>query len=435
MREIDRRLRVKNRSQGKKTSPERGFTLAELMVVLLLSSLFLGFVYYFFINQSRMTKVIYEVGTLQSELQFASQFLESDLKRAGYMTILHPTNDSRLCVTYRKVPVNSRLCTSTPTDMRAIRFCDGAFVNPNIRSVRLGTVVTSAPNRVAADIIELMGNFTTNEEYQASINPTNPNQLFVDFNVNYRSPELDSSIKTLQDFKEKFYRPNQLLAVRSGQGKLQIVQINTALAATSAYNASTNKARILISATMPLNTSTACGVGSIVYVAPITKIRYRIVPAATNSPIWNLRREVLTPTNCRIDRVCSWKVEQYSNIAERAANLQFWFATLASNGNINRYDPRCSGTNAASCKSGRVARLDDDTVSGWPTNDDLRSIVSVFFRITVYASEEDPSFPFKPRRSLQEPFTSFELNTLLVGSARVRSVTRNVQLPNFLITN
>ncbi|HAA53327.1 MAG TPA: hypothetical protein DCE42_01145, partial [Myxococcales bacterium] len=75
---------------------QQGFTLTELMAVVALSALSLTFVYYLFVQNSRLFIVQEELAAVQSGLRFASSRLESDLQRAGFMTLIN-SNDPRRC--------------------------------------------------------------------------------------------------------------------------------------------------------------------------------------------------------------------------------------------------------------------------------------------------------------------------------------------------
>lgn len=407
--------------RGKKA--QRGFTIAELMAVVVLSSLSITFIYYLFIDQSRLARIQAEIGDLQTSLQFSVASIQRDLRRTGYMSIVTNT-DKRLCSTIAHQEFNS------------IRYFDGD--TKYSFATKIGT--TNVNKFIRPDRIELFGNFTTTTDFPAYIDPSKPDEVIIDF--------AGSSIRSQSAFEQAFYSPNQLAAVKGQTGRLQIIQFQTGTAVASVYNAALNRATLKVTSNLPLNNSADCGIAIRFRIAPLHKIQYRIKltdpvpPATTADPyVWELVREVLDPGRCNPTTGCGGWTPLTStsphpplNIAPNAVDIQFWFGSWnPTTQQMEHSDPRCLTDNVSSCLAANkgVTGIHDDTTPHWPA--DPSNIRSVFFRVTARSENEDPSMIFIPRKSLQtDILRTFDLNPNQRGAARVRSVVKNVMLPNML---
>lgn len=408
-------------SRRRKQDAQAGFTIAELMAVIVLSTLSVTFIFYLFVDQSRLTQAQQEIGDMQSALQFSVATIARDLRRAGYMSIVTNT-DKRLCVSYSR------------QDFNAIEFtnADGIFTtNAKITS-------TNKNKNIAPDRIRLFGNFSTTEDFPAYIDPSDSTKIIVNF--------AGSDIVEQTAFERAFSssRPNsvnQLIMVKGQTGKMQIVQIQRA-----SYNPTSNTAVLTLATGIPLNQSTACGIAIRFRVAPLQKIVYRlmanerITQTGTSEYKWHLVREVLDPGACNTTGACSWNRNVYANspnptleVTTNAVNLQFWFTAWSrSTGRAMHYDPKCTGTQIANCNTPtNVSSTHDDITNHWPTSDPSL-IRSIFFRVTVRSENEDESLPFIVRPNQSTTIQTFDLDPNKKGAARVRSITKNVMVPNMM---
>lgn len=385
------RLKQKVRSQA-------GFTLNELMAVVLLSTISMTFIYYLFIQNTELYSLQEEIANAQSNLQFASSKLQSDLQRTGYMAPIDHL-DKRLCVKLQP--------TTSTSSFQAVQFFNAK------------DKYSSNGNLIESDRIELLGNFLTSEEFQAEVLSATTLRLKFD------RQKIDQDA-----FQAMFFSPNQLLSIRGTGGQLQVVQVKTSgVTIATAYSTGVIT---LVTSGLSLKRTAHCGVASSVWVAPLSKIRYRIVRAANNR--WTLLRETLYPT-CAVsgaNLTCTWAVMGAPHpplvIADEVVDMQFWFVSR-SLGNFKGYDPRSTNTIERTS-------LNDDMDSKYPA--DTRSIRSVFFRLTVRTQYEDKSFPFISRGSvrtsaLRTPIRGFNLNSSITNAAHVRNITKNVLFANFLI--
>lgn len=397
-----------------------GFTLAEMMAVTVLSTISVTFIYYLFVHQSRLALLQTDIANMQSTLQFAATRLEQDIRRAGFMTLIS-NDDPRLCVPY-----------SNP-DFRAIRYKNSEFKSSSTKISyvnRSGSTTKPNPNLVEADELELMANFSTATDYSGAISPDNPNKILLDL--------AGTDITNERAFKRAFYMPNQLLFIKGLTGKVQIVQVDTSKSLGAVYFPTKFRAELYLNSNLPLRNTLRCGISIRFRVAPIMKVRYRVRKSPTQN-YWELWRQVLSAGQCTSAGSCTWTPLPTNSahppliIAERVADMQFWFATAHSNRDFNGVNPLCSGANLTNCQSGGIAQLGRDKQTGWPQNDNIRSMVSVFFRLSIHMEKEDPSRPHIKRASLDDALLTFELNPDVNGSARVRTLSRAVQLVNFLI--
>lgn len=385
-----------------------GFTIAELMAVIVVSGLTTSFIFFLFIDQSRLAQTQAQIGELQTSLQFAVSSLQRDIRRAGFMSIL--TNaDRRLCQVYNANDFNAFNYTNANTAL----FQPGSS-NPN--------------TNIAPDSLELFGNYMTTADFPAYVDPSSPGTIVVNF--------AGSSITNATSFQRAFFSPNQLLMIKGQTGRLHIVQVRVNGPAAGAYNATSNTARLPISSSLPLRNTTNCGVAIRFRVAPLHKIRYRMFIDPTTRA-WQLRREVMNPGRCT-PTGCTWSVMGANTphpplvIAPFAVDLQFWFSTWNNTTNEpSHLDPRCTGTNVSTCISqAKVASTHDDTVSHWPPDSAL--IRSVFFRVTVRTQNEDPSLAFQARPNTLSTISTYDVDPNTQGAARVRSIVKNVMIPNML---
>lgn len=399
---------------------QAGFTLAEMMAVTVLSTLSVTFIYYLFVQQSQIARMQDDIANMQSAVQYSATHLERDLRRAGYMSLI-ANNDPRLCVPYNY------------DDFRAIRFTNAAFKSNNTRIK--GTYQNQAfdvlnPNLVEADEIEIMANFSTSQDFPAAIDPSSPNAIIVELQ--------DSNVNDERSFKRAFYSPNQLLFVKGLTGMVQIVQIDTSKALSNVYDPTKQRATLSINSNLPLIANRRCGISIRFQVAPLLKVKYQIKQDPNNNN-WELWREVLTAQSCNTSGKCTWQPMPADSphpplvVSDRVADLQFWFSTANAGGDFNSLDPRCQGDTIPDCQTGAIARIGEDNYTGWPQNDDIRSIVSVYFRLSMHMDREDPDFPFIQRNSLLEPLLTFQINPKVKGSARVRTLSKQIQLVNFLV--
>ncbi|TNE44850.1 MAG: hypothetical protein EP343_29805 [Deltaproteobacteria bacterium] len=403
-----------------RSKQQAGFTLAEMMAVTILSTLSVTFIFYLSISQSRLARLQDDIANMQSALQFASTRIERDIRRAGFMSLVS-NNDPRLCV-----PFNFN-------DFRAIRFTNSEFDSSKTKMTvksRSGEETLNNPNVVEADEIELMANFATTKDYPAAISPDNPNKIIIDL--------AGTDVADERAFKRAFYTPNQLLFIKGLTGKVQVVQVDTSKPFTNVYDKATARAELFINSNLPLRNTVRCGISIRFRVAPILKVRYRVRKNPASN-YWELWRQVLSPSSCNSNGRCTWAPMPTSSpfpplvIAERVADLQFWFATAHSSRDFNGLDPMCTGTTVKDCEKGSTAQLGRDKETGWPVNDDIRAMVSVYFRLSIHMESEDPEFPHIQRKTLDDALLTFDLNPKVDGSARVRTLSKQIQLVNFLV--
>ncbi len=399
---------------------QAGFTLAEMMAVTILSTLSVTFIFYLSVSQSRLARLQDDIANMQSSLQFASTRIERDIRRAGFMSLVS-NNDPRLCV-----PFNFN-------DFRAIRFTNSEFQSSKTKMTvksRKGEETMNNPNVVEADEIELMANFATTKDYPAAISPDNPNKIIIDL--------AGTDVADERSFKRAFYTPNQLLFIKGLTGKVQVVQVDTSKPFTNVYDKATSRAELFVNSNLPLRKTVRCGISIRFRVAPILKVRYRVRQNPGNN-YWELWRQVLSPSSCNSNGRCTWDPMPSDSpfpplvIAERVADLQFWFATAHNSRDFNGLDPMCTGTTVKDCEKGSTAQLGRDKETGWPVNDDIRSMVSVYFRLSIHMESEDPDFPHIKRKTLDDALLTFDLNPAVDGSARVRTLSKQIQLVNFLV--
>jgi len=389
------RTRNRKKSQG-------GFTLTELTVVVLLTTISSTFIYFLFEHNSRIYNIQNDLSNAQAHLRYASARLQRDLNRAGYMGIINQS-DKRLCVPLGMPPLDRSL--------DAIFFQDGQFrVNAN-------------QNFLEADRIYLFGNFDTNEDFDATI--INNTQIRVQY---------DPRTFDLASFKRVFYNTGQLLLMKGSNGKYQVIQVNATGNITSAYSS-----RVLnIAPTgLRLRRTAFCGATGRVRISPLRRIRYEM--RNLGSYRYEIRRTSMYPicTSAGTSNItCNWRDMVSTSphppfvVAEYATDLQFWFSRV-QNGVLYGYNP------LARVGLPQRANIDNDIHPPF-LQPQLPFLRSVFFRISVRTMADDRSFVMRSRGgsrlgALRTPMLGFNVDPNPLTAARVRSIVKHVQLNNFLI--
>ena len=451
-----RPLSTRRRSQG-------GFTLAEMMAVIGLSSFSLGFIFYMLIQTSRVHGQQEAFYDLHNAARYGTMMLENDLRRIGLHAPLG-TGDPRLC----NPPANffgsnTRDSNGFSRGLFSIYFENGS------RTPQTGFITNTNNQHIQTDVLEIMGNFATDQDFAAEIRGDN---LFLN----------DIPEGGREGFRRAFFNQGQLLAVRSSLGKIQIVQVNN-LATwnldADIDNAFTSRILPITTGALRLQFNAGCGVtreGTAVRVAPLLRMRYELCsnavlppPAdATCQPLgvtgdtgrWRLRRTPLF-VNCTAIGTCIWAPHPIPlatatnppaftpiDLVENVVDLQFWFAQDNPVGGLVGFSPVTtlpggfSNTinavplyDGTSSSTGGSA-VNDPVVTRW-TGDPL-NVRMIHYRIAVRGSNEERSLAHKVRNDPRSPISTFNLrpngagNADQASSARVRTLSGGVLLYNFL---
>jgi prepilin-type N-terminal cleavage/methylation domain-containing protein len=379
----------------RRRSSEAGFTLAELMIVVVLSGLSIIFVYYLFIQNARLYNMQEEIANMQAALNFSALRLDSDVQRAGFMTLLD-NSDTRRCSAQNLGNAG----------IQAVRFSNGA----DKWNSSGGTL------KVENDRIEMFGNYLTSSFYLAHVS-SGSTLLEID--------RANTELLNPNTFRRTFM-PNQLISITGNNGRVQLAQIAGGIQYNNVVAKLTTEARIFLPLQPGhLNVGVTCGIGTGQFrIAPLLKVGYRL-----KTSTWQLIRETYK-VNCNTSLTCSWTVMGNSDlfppqvISENAVDLQFWFVQQGVLG-LSGFDP-------TSAVPTQRAAITNDSSHNFPTAN-LNTLRAAFFRVSIRSDNEDATLQFRPRTALTQPLLNWDLNTSLPGAARVRSVTKQVPLFNFLV--
>jgi prepilin-type N-terminal cleavage/methylation domain-containing protein len=376
---------------------ERGFTMVELLITLVVASVITSSIYFVFRNQSRIFHVQESVAQMQADLRFAMQTLKGDLKRAGYLAALNTTGDNFWCGN-RPVPA-----------MTALQVTDGG-----------GFVHLPASNvNVNPDSLRILGAFNVSAAwYTQAIQGT-----AVTFNT---TPLLSPGFPTTQTDFDRVFAPGTLLRILDNQNRYQIQRITaTNFGASSVTLQNVNRD--------PVSGCGPRGIGDANIANPVEYVRYRIVDTGTSAATCGnapsvVGRSTLVRENLAPDGATVLNTLQ---VADYIVDLQFTFMADTT---------PLGGTPNIAADPSPYDFVGNITAAALNANPQQARSVGVF--LAARTPQEDPDFVFRPRPGpftfngtpSLGPLTSFELDTNRPGSCRVRTLSSEVQLRNFSLS-
>jgi prepilin-type N-terminal cleavage/methylation domain-containing protein len=362
-----------------------GFTLIEMMVALTAGAIAITSIYYVSSTSSQHFQEQQRVAQSQMSLRMAMQQIRADISRSAFLGA--PSSDTETT------------CITGNQEVRGIELIDGDGTS---------ALDEAATNLVEADTLRLTANYVSSEEYLVRDFLPSGNELVLQtswqgfrrsFGVPYDPARFDATFVV-----------GRVLHIRTFLGQHFFVRImavdNTAAAPTLTFTPG-----------LPV-LNTACV--SDATVSPLSRIEYRVVAptgdladlanaasplAGVNGPVL-VRREVLFTNGNPIAN--SERV-----ITEYVAD----------------FDVDVIVDNAAAGNPPNFARLDDGAAENAITNNAERAR-NALVRLSVRGATEDPNFNYVARVA-GTPLTRYELSTVAVGAARVRTARAEIVLPNY----
>ncbi len=228
----------------------RGFTLMELMVGIMLSSLVVAALYNMFVTASYVFNSQSQASATQMRLRSSMEQVKDDLRRAGLMSTPNSQVDA------------NGVCPPPPANIFAVGWGDGAGENDVEIFQQFG-------NDLSPDTLVLSGNLTSSSSYPASV--ATGAQITVNLPLWEGPEEWQPSVYTDDGFEQAFIT-GQFVRLTNPYGSSQFV-------ALSAVDSGT---RLLTLATPPkFARDGICGltgVGDAFEVNPVQHVIYRIEP-------------------------------------------------------------------------------------------------------------------------------------------------------------
>jgi hypothetical protein len=369
--------------------------MVELLIALLVASVIASSVYFVFQSQNRIFYMQESIAQVQSDLRFAMESIKADVKRAGFLAALNTANDNFYCGSRPNPPIT------------ALQHTDGG-----------GFVFLPTQNvNVDPDQLRILGAFNVSDTWYTT-------QVQGTVITISNAPALSPGFPTTQTDFDRVLSTGSLLRILDTTNRYQIQRITSS-------NFVSRSVTLQAVTQSPVASCGPRGLGEGNVVNPLEYVRYRIIdtsnsanPALCANSGAMLGRSTLVREDLAPDGVT---VLNTLPIADYIVDLQFSFnidtAPLGNQPAIaadpNPYDFEGNATSAQA-------------------NANPDQIRSVGIQLSGRTPQEDPGFAFRPRVTFQfngkqsfGPLTSFNLDTDITNSCRVRSLSSEVQLRNF----
>lgn len=402
-------------------APQAGYTLVELMIAVLITSIVVGSLYSVSKQATETFNQQQRTAEMQLRLRFAMEQLRADIARAGFMSTPNSFSDPRVCpkptTLYQAVEV------SRPTPRIPLP-SENRFVNP----------VT----------LRLTGNYASVDEY-AVAGITGGTIV-----LQNQTPQW-ARVTSAAQFNRIFLGGaggRRLLRITSPNGQSQFVQViggvyQTASSAALPQLLVTPPPLLVGDGSSGSSAGAACGItglGTGSTVAPISMVEYAIDNISTTLP--ELYSADATEAAAKTDLVrrefnlLPGPVEIPGSarvVGEYAVDLDVALAIDVGN-------PMGSATGMVSM---RTIPFSDPTITqvvgslatvgtGTARPERLRSMI---VRLSIRDRQQDPAFPWVSRPASTYPLTRFRVFDDRLGSARVRTLTTEVAVPNVAMRN
>jgi len=301
---------------------------------------------------------------------------------------------------------------------------------------RQQSVWEPANNRnVLPTSITLFGDFWSRGSFRVSRVETAQSRIYIDPSFYY--DDNGDGNNNANDMPpnvvlESWFRVGRLVRFVNTEG----FELYFEVAAFTTANGATEPFVTVVGPIPSAATNAGCGVageGTGSEINPVGYIRYRISQdTRTNAAPskYDMVREELDPD----DRTTIVPQSQLA-IAEYAVDLQFFDYVfdegLAEAPSLNVI----SGTTGSFPNVQFVVGLGGGGRLGGQPDTDVERLRALTFKLSVRTPDEDPNVAFIPRTNRWARLTTFDVNTVAIGAARVRSVARRIIFENYLMRN
>lgn len=377
--------------------PRRGFTLSELMVAIMLSTLVISALYNMFVTSSYVFHSQNQASATQRRLRSAMEQVKDDLRRAGLMS----TPNSQVDVT--------GVCPAPTADIFAIGLGDGAGETDV-------DIFQAFGNDLAPDTLILSGNLTSSSSYPASV--INNNQIVLSL-PEWEGPEDWQPAIYSDDGFEQAFVVGQLIRLTNPYGVSQFIPLKATL----------TNGRVLSLETAPrYATDGTCGLtgsGDAFTVNPVQHVLYRIeprVPGDAGDLETDLVRQYWDPVED--DVVADTDIVIGQNIVD----FQIWF-TLKNP--LDATAPLLDDDDLSDNEGPDLFGVTLDGQAG--SRPELVRMAGV--RICGRGDREDTRWRFRKPVDNNGPLLAVNLDEDEATSARVACLTSEVEIVNLTLRN
>lgn len=368
----------------------RGFSLAELMVALVLSTVVIAALYNMFITASYVFLTQSQTSLAQLNLRYAIEQVKDDLRRAGLYATPNSDRDASVC----------------PRPDPAVY----GIVHLDASEVEVLPHWSTTNRFVRPDRLFLVGNFSSASSYPAKVFGQVVELQLPPWT---RDPGMQPSVYTEAGF-EHLFSTEQFVRITNAYGSSQLSAIQAIVA---------DKRQVVLPQPPRLATSGTCGVtgtGDGLEVNPVNAVEYHIAATGLGN---DSSRTDLVRTLVRMDAGRTRVQDADLVVGEYIVDFQVWFNFQDDNGAIPAdSEPRDD-----------VGNMELFSVDGQP-GARPEMIRTAVIRVCARTEDEDESWMHRPRESEQDPLLSFDLDGRGDnGSTRVACLSSEVELVNLTL--
>jgi prepilin-type N-terminal cleavage/methylation domain-containing protein len=410
----------------------RGFTIVELLVSVVVAGVALAGVYYYYSAVQGAMREQGRISQAQLEARLGMELIAADLQRAGFLAT--PNSDRDPSVTQQAPGATAML------RIHPIVFHDGTvgkvWKAGEETTVDLPNAAQNA--NIAPDDVKLYGNYLNANEYLAeTINAaagTVKLQPLLQFPMPGTADGGATPLAALTDIEfRQLFPTTAFLRIVNRHGIAQFTRVDS----VSGFSTRTITVNPLPLQYGPGQTGGIEGWCEGCRVNVVNGVWYRI-EARDDDPATDDDESLM------ITDLVRYFVNQNGNllagtrevVVAYAVDFQVWFRAC---------QPAAGGTAAFAIDLNPAIPPDNTVMIGMAAgtvNPPLGALLaqpenirSAIVRVTVRTRTEDPKFTFRPRPNVQERIKAFEVYPTAEGAAHVRSYTTEVEMPNIAFMN
>ncbi|MBL8601857.1 MAG: prepilin-type N-terminal cleavage/methylation domain-containing protein [Myxococcales bacterium] len=405
---------------------EQGYTLSELMIAVLLTSLVVGALYRTSRSASETFNQQQRIAETQLRLRFAAEQLRADIARAGYMATPNSATDPKVCP--RPTQVLQALSIERDAPSIVPLATDNQFISPVV--------------------LRMTGNYLSVDEYMvAGVDPSSG-----EIRLQNQTPQW--ARMTAEEFTRIFLasanNSGRMVRITSPTGEMQF-----ALVVGGSFQSANSTVLPVLRLQAPptvvgagASSSTAgagCGISGLgvgATVAPITMVEYRLMNLSSNPVLADLSPTDPVAAARKTDLVrVEYDLQPQPVLVPGSMRVVGEFAVdFDATVTVDDGFPIGSATGPVTLRSFNYGDTDITTLmanvqtAGLGTARPQR-VRSVSFRLSIRERDQDPGFGWVARASGAEALTRYRVFDNRIGAARVRTVATDVVLPNLATRN
>lgn len=397
---------------------QKGFTLSELMVAVLLTSVVVGALYRTSRSATESFNQQQRIAETQLRLRFAAEQLRADISRAGYMSTPNSGVDPKVCP--RPAQILQALSIERDSPSIVPLATDNRFITPVV--------------------MRMTGNYLTVDEYLVA--GVNGNEV----TLQNQTPQWArmTSDEFTRIFSNTANNGGRMLRVTSPTGEMQFVLVRGGTYQPTS-SATLPTLRLASTITQIGSGGAGCGLSGLgvgATVAPITMVEYRLLntsgdPTLTDlnpsDPVASARKTNLVrieydlqPTPVAIPGAMR-VIGEYAVDFDASVAVDDGFPANSATGPVTLRSFVFGDTEITNL-------LANAQTAGLGTARPQRAR-AITFRLSVRERDQDPAFGWVARTVSTEALTRYRVFDNRIGASRVRTLTGEVTLPNLATRN